>query len=215
MEYYILKLYQKEKQECSDLEQGFSRFGTKKKYIVICLIIMMLSMIEIIVTILLYPKRLYYLVGTVLLMIAGSILTLINNKDQKDNVSKYANSHKKKIEILNNVLKNEFGIDGKDKIQELIDIYQDYVNKEVEKEKKHNRVIVAICSALAGVLTISFENMEQIGISFNSWIYLAVLLISFAALATLIIYSNTFLDTLKVKYEMLIKDLKELLLIKY
>lgn len=175
----------------------------------------MLSMIEIIVTILLYPKRLYYLVGTVLLMIAGSILTLINNKDQKDNVSKYANSHKKKIEILNNVLKNEFGIDGKDKIQELIDIYQDYVNKEVEKEKKYNRVIVAICSALAGVLTISFENMKQIGISFNSWIYLAVLLISLAALATLIIYSNTFLDTLKVKYEMLIKDLKELLLIKY
>ena len=202
MEYYILKLYQKEKKECSDLEQGFSRFGTKKKYIVICLIIMMISMIEIIVTILLYPKRLYYLEGTVLLMIAGSILTLINNKDQKDNVSKYANSHKKKIEILNNVLKNKFGIEGKDKIQELIDIYQDYV-------------IVAICSALAGVLTISFENMEQIGISFNSWIYLAVLLISFAALATLIIYSNTFLDTLKVKYEMLIKDLKELLLIKY
>lgn len=172
-------------------------------------------MIEIIVTILLYPKRLYYLGGTVLLMIAGSILTLINNKDQKDNVSKYANSHKIKIEILNNVLKNEFAIDGKDKIQELIDIYQDYVNKEVEKGKKYNRVIVAICSALAGVLTISFENMEQIGISFNSWIYLAVLLISFAALATLIIYSNTFLDTLKVKYEMLIKDLKELLLIKY
>lgn len=172
-------------------------------------------MIEIIVTILLYPKRLYYLGGTVLLMIAGSILTLINNKDQKDNVSKYANSHKIKIEILNNVLKNEFAIDGKDKIQELIDIYQDYVNKEVEKEKKYNRVIVAICSALAGVLTISFENMKQIGISFNSWIYLAVLLISFAALATLIIYSNTFLDTLKVKYEMLIKDLKELLLIKY
>ena len=100
MEYYILKLYQKEKNECSDLEQGFSRFGTKKKYIVICLIIMMISMIEIIVTILLYPKRLYYLEGTVLLMIAGSILTLINNKDQKDNVSKYANSHKKKIEIL-------------------------------------------------------------------------------------------------------------------
>lgn len=215
MEYYILKLYQKEKKECSDLEQGFSRFGTKKKYIVICLIIMMISMIEIIVTILLYPKRLYYLEGTVLLMIAGSILTLINNKDQKDNVSKYANSHKKKIEILNNVLKNKFGIEGKDKIQELIDIYQDYVNKEVEKEKKYNRVIVAIYSALAGVLTISFENMEQIGISFNSWIYLAVLLISFAALATLIIYSNTFLDTLKVKYEMLIKDLKELLLIKY
>ena len=74
-------------------------------------------MIEIIVTILLYPKRLYYLEGTVLLMIAGSILTLINNKDQKDNVSKYANSHKKKIEILNNVLKNKFGIEGKDKIQ--------------------------------------------------------------------------------------------------
>ena len=215
MEYYILKLYQKEKQECPDVEQGFSRFGKKKKYIVSCLIIMIVSMIEIIATVLLYPERLYYFGGIILLMIAGIILTLINNKDQKDNVIKHVDSHKKKIEILNNVLKTKFGIEGKDKIQELIDIYQDYVNKEVEKEKKYNRVIVAICSTLAGVLTISFENVEQIGISFNSWIYLAVLLISFAALATLIIYSNTFLDTLKVKYEMLIKDLKELLLIKY
>lgn len=215
MEYYILKLYQKEKQECPDVEQGFSRFGKKKKYIVSCLIIMIVSMIGIIATVLLYPERLYYFGGIILLMIAGIILTLINNKDQKDNVIKHVDSHKKKIEILNNVLKTKFGIEGKDKIQELIDIYQDYVNKEVEKEKKYNRVIVAICSTLAGVLTISFENMEQIGISFNSWIYLAVLLISFAALATLIIYSNTFLDTLKVKYEMLIKDLKELLLIKY
>lgn len=215
MEYYILKLYQKEKQECPDVEQGFSRFGTKKKYIVSCLIIMIVSMIEIIATVLLYPERLYCFGGIILLMIAGIILTLINNKDQKDNVIKHVDSHKKKIEILNNVLKTKFGIEGKDKIQELIDIYQDYVNKEVEKEKKYNRVIVAICSTLAGVLTISFENMEQIGISFNSWIYLAVLLILFAALATLIIYSNTFLDTLKVKYEMLIKDLKELLLIKY
>ena len=156
MEYYILKLYQKEKQECPDVEQGFSRFGKKKKYIVSCLIIMIVSMIEIIATVLLYPERLYYFGGIILLMIAGIILTLINNKDQKDNVIKHVDSHKKKIEILNNVLKTKFGIEGKDKIQELIDIYQDYVNKEVEKEKKYNRVIVAICSTLAGVLTISF-----------------------------------------------------------
>lgn len=74
---------------------------------------------------------------------------------------------------------------------------------------------MAIFSALAGVLTISFENMGVIGIDFINWIYLATFLLVFVAAAGIWIYSYTFFDTLKRKYEMMIKDLKELLLIMY
>ena len=74
---------------------------------------------------------------------------------------------------------------------------------------------MAIFSALASILTISFENMGIIGINFINWLYLATFLLVFVAAAGIWIYSYTFFDTLKRKYELMIKDLKELLLIKY
>ena len=97
----------------------------------------------------------------------------------------------------------------------MIKIYQEYVDKEADKEKKRKSIILAIFSALASILTISFENMGIIGINFINWLYLATFLLVFVAAAGIWIYSYTFFDTLKRKYELMIKDLKELLLIKY
>ena len=97
----------------------------------------------------------------------------------------------------------------------MINIYQEYVDKEADKEKKRKSIILAIFSALASILTISFENMGIIGINFINWLYLATFLLVFVAAAGIWIYSYTFFDTLKRKYELMIKDLKELLLIKY
>lgn len=74
---------------------------------------------------------------------------------------------------------------------------------------------MTIFSAFAGVLTISFDNMGVIGIDFISWLYVAIILLVFIAAAGIWIYSYNFFDTLKRKYELMIKDLKDLLLLKY
>ena len=79
--------------------------------------------------------------------------------------------HNKKIELLDNVLKkDEFQINTKEKIENLICIYQDYIDKKNEEEKDRNRIIFMMASAVAGILTISFENMDKIGINFSSWL---------------------------------------------
>ena len=57
--------------------------------------------------------------------------------------------------------------------------------------------------------------MGVIGIDFISWLYVATILLVFVAAAGIWIYSYTFFDTLKRKYELMIKDLKDLLLLKY
>ena len=106
-------------------------------------------------------------------------------------------------------------ITNKEKIEELMNIYQEYIDKETSKEKKRNSIILTIFSAFAGVLTISFENMGVIGIDFTNWLYVATFLLVFVAAAGIWIYSYTFFDTLKRKYELMIKDLKDLLLLKY
>ena len=143
------------------------------------------------------------------------ILISVDNKDQRNHMDKYVDSHKKKIEVLDEVLESKFQINNKDKIEELMNIYQEYIDKETSKEKKRNSIILTIFSAFAGVLTISFENMGVIGIDFTNWLYVATFLLVFVAAAGIWIYSYTFFDTLKRKYELMIKDLKDLLLLKY
>ena len=143
------------------------------------------------------------------------ILISVDNKDQRNHMDKYVDSHKKKIEVLDEVLESKFQINNKEKIEELMNIYQEYIDKETSKEKKRNSIILTIFSVFAGVLTISFENMGVIGIDFTNWLYVATFLLVFVATAGIWIYSYTFFDTLKRKYELMIKDLKDLLLLKY
>lgn len=179
------------------------------------IVAMFTSCAEIIFTMLLLPKQLWYCIGIIILLIAMVILISVDNKDQRNHMDKYVDSHKKKIEVLDEVLESKFQINNKEKIEELMNIYQVYIDKETSKEKKRNSIILTIFSAFAGVLTISFENMGVIGIDFTNWLYVATFLLVFVAAAGIWIYSYTFFDTLKRKYELMIKDLKELLLLKY
>lgn len=216
MEYYILKCYQEAKNKCPDVEQGFDRFEPKiKKMVIACLVVMFTSCAEIIFTMLLFPKQLWHGIGIIISLIATVVLITIDNKDEKNHMDKYVDSHKKKIEVLDEVLESKFRINNKEKIEELMNIYQEYIDKENRKEKKRNSIILTIFSAFAGVLTISFDNMGVIGIDFISWLYVATILLVFVAAAGIWIYSYTFFDTLKRKYELMIKDLKDLLLLKY
>lgn len=176
---------------------------------------MFTSCAEIIFTMLLLPKQLWYCIGIIILLIAMVILISVDNKDQRNHMDKYVDSHKKKIEVLDEVLESKFQINNKEKIEELMNIYQEYIDKETSKEKKRNSIILTIFSAFAGVLTISFENMGVIGIDFTNWLYVATFLLVFVAAAGIWIYSYTFFDTLKRKYELMTKDLKDLLLLKY
>lgn len=139
----------------------------------------------------------------------------IDNKDQKEHMDKYVDSYKKKLEILDGVLVAKFCINSKDKLEGLINIYQEYVDKKKEQEKKRIGFSLTIFSALGGVLVVSFENMGLIGIDFTSWIYLAAILLILGAVVGIWIYSYMLFDSAKRKYEIMIKDLKELMLIKY
>lgn len=51
-------------------------------------------------------------------------------------MDKYVDSHKKKIEVLDEVLQSKFQINNKEKIEELMNIYQEYIDKETSKEKR-------------------------------------------------------------------------------
>ena len=216
MEYIILKLYQNEKQKSPDVEQRFSKFETKVKIFVIgCFTAILLSSLEMIATLLLYPNQWWYVIGAIISLVALFILLWIDNKDQKEHMDIYADSHKKKLEILEKILSTEFCINNKEKYEELIDLYKQRVEKKNEDEKKRNKIIIKAFSALSGILTILFENRGVIGIDVSDWIYWATILSILVVAASTWIYSFTLLDAEKRKYEMMIRELKEIMLIKY
>lgn len=146
MEYYIFKLYQKEKQKCSEVEQGFDRFEPRVKKIVITgLIVMFAVCAEVIVTLLLFPNQLWSLLGVIICLIVLFVLFGIVNMDEKQHMNKYVDSHKKKLEILENVLATEFNLHNRQKLEELINIYQQYIDKKKEEESHNFNYFFRFC----------------------------------------------------------------------
>lgn len=84
MEYYNLKLYQEAKKKCPDVERGFDRFELKiKKIVIVCLIVMFVACAEMIVTMLLFPKQLWYFIGIILCVVALFVLLGYNNSNKR------------------------------------------------------------------------------------------------------------------------------------
>lgn len=218
MENYILKLYQREKQKYPEVEQGFDRFkpGIVRWVVIGCFIGMIASCVGMIMTILLFPKQLrYYNTGAVALLIFMVIALVIDNINQKKYIDKYIDSHKKKLIVLGKVLKKEFNIKDKNKILELINIYQECVDRKIDQEKEGKRIITRVGAAIAGILTCLFQNISAIEMGFNSGIYLVATWIIFAVAIEILKCIYTFCNPLRREYEIMIKDLKELLLMEY
>lgn len=216
MKYYILILYQSKKEENPDVEQGFSRFQpTVRKIIIGCFTVMFLTLIGLIVMMFFLHNIVLYVSGILIFAIAFLIAFVIDHNDQKNNMNRYVDSHKQKIDILYGLLSSEFQINTREKIEDLINMYQAYIDKKAKEEEKRNKFILKISYAFAGVLSFLFVNMEAIGLNLAGWFYLLILLSLCIGCAGICIYSSTFFDTLKKKYEIMIEDLKDLLLIKF
>lgn len=216
MEYYILKLYEEEQVKCVDLKQGIHRFEKKVRICcIVCLIIMLLGCLATLITYFWIPKQPWCLIGLFLYLIAALILFFIEGRDKRMHMDRYVDLHKMKLEVLDKVLAAELQGNSREKIEELIGIYETSIERTNHEETKRNRIILTIFSVFAGVSTISFENMSSIGIDFGDWLYIITMLLIFVVAANLWIYSYKFFDTSKGKYEMMIKDLKDLLLLKY
>ena len=212
MEYYILKLYQEAKLKDLEVEQGFNRYETKvKRWLIICMVLMSISVLEMIVTVIIFPDKMWCGIGMVLCFVFIFVSIWIDNTDEKKRINKYVNTHKKKLNILKEVLATEFGIDTREKVEELIAVYQGYINEKTEREKKNNRVIVYVCSGVGTILAIIKDYCSSIemliGVAFG------IVFLSACVVGLISLYSKV--DTLKTKYEIMVKDLKALLLIRY
>ena len=216
MEYYILKDYEKKLESDNQIKEGFNRFSEKeKKWAIIWFVVLTISLLVAIITLIKFQKELWYLLWLGISIICVLALWRLDTQNQKRYMREHKESYKRRLEILENILRQEFHLETREKIEELIEIYQEYVTRKNQEEKERKKIILLFFSACAGILTISFQNLGILGINFNAWVLLAILLLLFVGLITGWIYIYKYFEPFKGSYEMMIKDLKELLLIKY
>lgn len=210
MEYYIMKKYQKEK-ERQNVENGFGRyFGKTKVKIIICFVVMFLSLGEMMLTIFFFPTQLWYWIGVAMTIASFVVLKIIDGKDEKEHLNRYADSYEMKLDILYELLSTEYKVTTKEKMEELIVLYKTVIKEKEEEEKRRKTVIITLFSAFAGVLSISFTNLNVIGITFEYWLVLAVVLAICVSVIALSIYMENFFDSIKKQYIAMVKDLEEL-----
>ena len=113
------------------------------------------------------------------------------------------------------MLIEKFNINSRQKVDELIEKYQKYIDEKEKSEKRRNCIIYTLFSALAGTLSISFVNLDILGIDFTMWVFFATFLLLFIGAVGLWIYSCSYLESTKKKYEIMIRDLEDLKLLKY
>lgn len=215
MEYYILKLYEEKKKE-NNLKIGINRFSKGKKIFMIILLILMIAF-AILMTFFIfkYQDDLMFLKGMVPLVITVLTVLIIDSKDEKTNINNHIDEYKRKLNLLNEILQDTFAINSKDKIEKLLKIYKSFVEKKDKEDAARNKVIIALFTCLSTILSVSFANMEKIGLDFMNWIYIAAVLIIFVCILSIVIYNLKYYDSLRRKYNNIISDLESLIIYKY
>ncbi len=191
------------------LKIGINRFSKKQKIFVIILLIVMIILAVLISLFLLL--RLFLLCALLYIPCFLAVLTIfiIDSKDQKVNLNTHIEEYKKQLNILKEVLK-DFGILSNNDLLMLNKKYLKYINEREKEEKVRNKIILTILSALSGVLSISFLNLDTIGIDFESWLFIACILLICVGLVCVIIYCNKYFDSLKNKYRNMTRYLNDI-----
>ena len=77
-------------------------------------------------------------------------------------MKEHKESYKRRLEILAKILREEFHLDTREKIEELIEIYQEYVTGKNQEEKERKKIILLFFSACAGIFDNFFSKSGDI-----------------------------------------------------
>lgn len=216
MEYYIYNLYKEKKNKDDRLKNSGN---AKDKWIENTMrILFVILLISCIVTIMMIGLRLNIVITTLSLIIM--LITIIGlfvlyNYDEKKNVEKHIETHITKVDILYDIITNRYNINTKEKVNELINMYESVIEKKENEEKRKSSLIKIFMSGYAGVMSISFANMSDVGLTLDVWIGIAVIISLYAVAIASAVYVPEIFDSTKKKYTRMVKDLNDILLIRY
>ena len=219
LEYYILKLYEHKKRN-SDIKIGLNRFSSRKKTLVIALLVAMLfSAILMAILLLRSPDNLLCLWGLIPCIILMIILLVIDESESKVHIEQYVQEYNKRISLLHEMLVKDFSVDSKEKISAVITMFQKYLEEQGRQEKKAEKIAVTVITAFSGIFTTTLANLDSIGIDFSQWLNIAALVLVAVSMTSIIIFIVFYcirnLNAKRDRYESIVNDLQYIQLCKY
>ena len=219
LEYYILKLYEYKKQN-SNIKIGLNRFSPRKKILVIALLVaMLLSAILMAILLLRFPDNLMCLWGLIPCIILMFILLVIDESESKVHIEQHVQEYNKRINLLHEMLVEDFSIDSKKKLSAVISMFQKYLEEQTKQEKKTEKIAVTVITSFSGIFTTTLANLDSIGIDFSQWLNIAALVLVAVSVTSIIIYIAFYcirnLNAKKDRYESVVNDLQYIQLCKY
>lgn len=207
MKYLLLKLYENKKRD-ANLKLGINRFNTKQKIIVLSLFALMIISAVLIIPIIFANNSVLLYLDLFVMILSDIIVYLIDNKNEKHNINNNLTEYKRKIDILHKILVDDFCITDRNKLEHLINLYKQDIEEQKIKSSQKNQIIVFLITALSGILSITFTNMELMSIDFNGWIHFALFVVVGFIIAIIIIYLLQIMDSVSYKFKNLISDLE-------
>lgn len=219
LEYYILKLYEYKKQN-SDIKIGLNRFSSRKRILVMVLLAaMLLSAILMAILLIRSPDNLMCLWGLIPCIILMITLLVIDESESKLHIGQYVQEYNKRINLLHEMLVNDFSIDSKEKLSAVITMFKKYLEEQAKQEKKAEKIAVTVITSLSGIITTTLANLDSIGMEFKEWLNIAALILVAVAMTSIIIYIVFYcirnLNAKKDRYEAVVNDLQYIQLCKY
>lgn len=219
LEQLISDVYDLRKKE-KNIQEGFNRFNKKEKIAVIILMCLLFVFVALYILLcILCSGTLKFFYGLIPLFIILIILTILDYTKRKNNTVQRVEEYKRKINLLDNILRDDFSINSREKVENLISLYKSFLAKQKIEQKNKYKFITILFSALSGILTLSITNLKDIGLNFNEWLVIAMFLFICVSIVSVIIYLSVYIDTTfnstKYKYECLINDLVFIKLSKY
>lgn len=217
----IINMY-KEQLKAKNAKIGLKRFSKSKRLFLCCIFILsIIASLTMIVTFIISIfnkneiQNYILFISLSISVILNFIIYIVCMADEKTHSKEYRESYLHNISILNKILKNTFKINTAEKLQIIIDEYQKIVAQYDETNNKIIRIITFIFSALGTILSISFINMNNIGLVFKEWLILAIIMTILVSLICAIIYTYYLFFNQKYKYEDMLNKVKSVLLYYY
>lgn len=207
MKLLLLNLYDNKKRDAK-LKLGINRFDNKEKIIVLTMFAIMILSAVLIIPIMFANNSVLLYLDLFVMILSVIIMYLIDNKNEKDNINNNLTEYKRKIDILHKILIDDFCITDRNKLEHLINLYKQDIEEQKIKSSQKNQIIVFLITALSGILSITFTNMELMSIDFNGWIHFALFVVVGFIIAIIIIYFLQILDSVSYKFKNLISDLE-------
>lgn len=147
-------------------------------------------------------------------IISMAVIMLISSVFSRIYAKEGLEADVKRLNVLKALIKRIYSGEALlNKVEALIDIYQQDVDELIAEEAKKNKVFGAVLTIMGTVVATSFEGMEKLGVGIEGWLAVISCLLIIGLFTIAPLYLITLINPTKDKYRLMLKRLKHLRII--